>query len=77
MSPAMSTKVICVGMILADLAIPVSTSRRRSGTGTAPVFGSIVQNGKFAAAAFAEVRALKIVDLPTLGKPTIPQVKPM
>ena len=41
------------------------------------MFGSIVQKGKFAAAAFAEVKALKMVDLPTFGRPTIPQVKPM
>ncbi len=39
------------------------------------MLGSIVQNGKLAAAALADVKALKIVDLPTLGKPTIPQVK--
>jgi hypothetical protein len=41
------------------------------------VFGSIVQKGKLAAAALAEVSALKMVDLPTFGRPTIPQVKPM
>jgi hypothetical protein len=27
--------------------------------------------------AFAEVIALKIVDFPTFGKPTIPQLKPI
>jgi len=47
-----------------------------SGTGTTPTLGSIVQNGKFAAWALLEfVRALKSVDLPTLGKPTIPHLK--
>jgi hypothetical protein len=37
---------------------------------------SIVQKGKLAAAALAEVSALKIVDLPTFGSPIIPQVNP-
>ena len=37
-----------------------------------PVLGSIVQKGKFAAsAAYDRVSALKRVDLPTLGRPTI------
>jgi hypothetical protein len=44
----------------------------KSGTGTIPLFGSIVQNGKFCASMPAEVRALKRVDFPTFGKPTIP-----
>jgi hypothetical protein len=35
------------------------------------------QKGKLAAAALADVKALKIVDLPTLGNPTIPHVKPI
>jgi hypothetical protein len=34
--------------------------------------GSIVQKGKFAASALALDSALKSVDFPTLGKPTIP-----
>jgi hypothetical protein len=47
-----------------------------SGTGTTPTFGSIVQNGKLAACALLEfVSALKSVDLPTFGKPTIPHLK--
>jgi hypothetical protein len=38
-----------------------------------PVFGSIVQKGKFAAsAAYDFVSALKSVDLPTFGSHTIP-----
>ena len=37
-----------------------------------PTLGSIVQKGKFADCAFALERQLKSVDLPTLGKPTIP-----
>ena len=47
-----------------------------SGTGTIPMFGSIVQNGKLAACALLElVKALNMVDLPTLGNPTIPHLK--
>jgi len=47
-----------------------------SGTATIPIFGSIVQNGKFSAAAFVDlVRALKRVDFPTFGSPTIPIFK--
>ena len=42
-----------------------------------PVFGSMVQNGKFSAAIAAFVHALNNVDLPTFGRPTIPQLKPM
>jgi hypothetical protein len=45
--------------------------------GTIPVFGSMVQKGKFAASIPAWVNALKRVDLPTFGRPTIPQLKPM
>mmetsp|Transcript_32814 Transcript_32814/g.53232 ORF Transcript_32814/g.53232 Transcript_32814/m.53232 type:complete len:95 (-) Transcript_32814:193-477(-) len=41
-----------------------------------PTFGSIVQKGKFAASAFAfSHRALNMVDLPTLGSPTIPALR--
>jgi hypothetical protein len=42
-----------------------------------PTLGSIVQNGKLAACAFALLRQLKRVDLPTLGNPTIPHFKAM
>ena len=45
--------------------------------GTTPVFGSMVQNGKLAASMPALVSALNRVDLPTLGRPTIPHLKPM
>ena len=37
----------------------------------------MVQNGKLAASMPARVRALNNVDLPTLGKPTIPQLNPI
>ena len=43
-----------------------------------PMFGSIVQNGKFSACALLEfVNALNNVDLPTFGKPTIPHLNPI
>ncbi|WP_286805400.1 hypothetical protein, partial [Marinimicrobium sp. UBA4209] len=44
---------------------------------TTPALGSMVQNGKFSAPMPALVSALKRVDFPTLGKPTMPQLKPM
>ena len=47
-------------------------------TGTTPTLGSIVQNGKLPDCAFEEfVNALNKVDLPTLGKPTMPHLKPI
>ena len=45
---------------------------RSSGTVMTPTLGSIVQKGKFAACALAFDRQLNSVDLPTLGRPTIP-----
>ena len=55
-----------------------SFSNLSSGTSTIPILGSIVQNGKLAASAFLEaVRALKSVDFPTFGKPTIPHLNPI
>ena len=41
------------------------------------MFGSIVQNGKFAACALAFVKQLNSVDFPTFGKPTIPHFSPI
>ena len=56
----------------------VSLSNLSSGTSTIPIFGSIVQKGKFAASAFLEaVKALNKVDFPTFGKPTIPHLNPI
>jgi hypothetical protein len=48
-----------------------------SGRGTLPTFGSIVQKGKFSAGIDDFVKALKRVDFPTLGSPTIPHLKPI
>jgi hypothetical protein len=42
-----------------------------------PIFGSIVQKGKFSAAIADSVNALKSVDLPTFGRPTIPHLNPI
>ncbi|OIQ67189.1 hypothetical protein GALL_512330 [mine drainage metagenome] len=67
-----------VGMICLEPAISASLSSRASGTATSPTFGSMVQKGKFAACAAAvRVSALKSVDLPTFGMPTIPILKPI
>src|SRR3546814_2515194 len=73
----MSTNSTAVGSTLCGLTISASAFRRGSGTGTTPTFGSIVQNGKLAAAMPALVNALKRVDLPTLGRPTMPHLMPM
>src|ERR1700686_4774166 len=74
----MSTNSSWVGTIFADLPSRAQTSQRSSGTATRPTLGSIVQNGEVAApAARGGGRALKRVDLPTLGSPTMPQVKPI
>ncbi len=73
----MSTNSIVVGTMRCGFTISAMRSWRGSGTGTMPVFGSMVQNGKFEAAMPARVSALNSVDLPTLGSPTMPQLKPM
>ncbi len=77
-SPAMSTKVIRAGITCFEPAISASFASRGSGTATSPTLGSMVQKGKFAACAAAvRVSALKRVDLPTFGRPTMPVLKPM
>jgi len=74
----MSTKVIAALIVLADLDIADILFNLSSGTATIPILGSIVQKGKFSAWAFLDVvSALNKVDLPTLGKPTIPHLKPI
>jgi hypothetical protein len=42
-----------------------------------PTLGSMVQNGKFAAWAFAFDKQLNKVDFPTFGRPTIPHFNAM
>ena len=75
-SPAISTKEIVVLIIFFDFEILAKLFNLSSGTITTPIFGSIVQKGKLAACALLElVSALKSVDLPTLGNPTIPHLK--
>jgi hypothetical protein len=44
-SPAMSTNSTIAGTTFWGWAISAMTSSRRSGTGTMPTFGSIVQKG--------------------------------
>src|SRR5205823_8992010 len=65
-------------MILGDLARRAHTARRSSGTATRPTFASRVENAYFVvSAACVAVSALNNADLPTFGRPTIPQLKPM
>ena len=74
--PAISTKEIVVLITFFDFEVFAKFCNLSSGTGTIPMFGSMVQNGKFAACALFEfVRALNSVDFPTLGNPTIPHFK--
>src|SRR5487761_2529993 len=70
--PAMSTNVTVAGRIRSDPKISAKSSRRASGTATTPTLGSIVAKGEFAASTLLWVNALKRVDLPTLGSPTMP-----
>ena len=72
--PAISVNSTVVGMTFSGFTIPAILSNRSSGIETIPEFGSIVQKGKFSAAMPALVKALNRVDLPTLGKPTIPHL---
>src|SRR5690606_24587915 len=75
--PAMSTNSTAVGTTFCGWMMSASAFRRGSGTGTTPTLGSIVQKGQLAAAMPARVSALKRVDLPTFGRPTMPQVMPV
>ncbi|EGH00209.1 hypothetical protein imdm_1532 [gamma proteobacterium IMCC2047] len=75
--PAISTNSMVVGTTRSGLTMAASLSWRGSGTGTMPEFGSMVQKGKFSAPMRASVSALNSVDLPTLGRPTMPHLKPM
>ena len=76
-SPAISTISTVVGTIRCGLTSSANLVKRSSGTVITPTLGSMVQKGKFAACAFALDRQLKRVDLPTLGKPTIPHCNDM
>ena len=74
----MSTKVMRVGITRARLRDRRQPVEPRVGHVTSPTFGSMVQKGKFAACAAAvRVSALKSVDLPTFGSPTIPTFSAM
>ena len=74
-SPAMSTISTVVGTMRPGCTSSASLVNRSSGTVITPTLGSMVQKGKFADCALALLRQLKRVDLPTLGKPTIPHCK--
>jgi hypothetical protein len=68
----MSTISMVVGTTRSGFTKDSNFSNRGSGTEIVPIFGSIVQNGKFADCAFAFDKQLNNVDFPTFGKPTIP-----
>ena len=71
--PAISTISTVVGITpRSGLQSSPNLTSRSSGTVITPTLGSIVQNGKLADCAFALLRQLNNVDLPTLGSPTIP-----
>jgi hypothetical protein len=61
-----------VGTNLLGLTNSANLFNLGSGTVITPTLGSMVQKGKLAACAFALLKQLNKVDLPTLGKPTIP-----
>ena len=71
-NPAISTISTVAGNTLSGFTNSSNFSNLASGTLTTPIFGSIVQNGKFALCALALDKQLKSVDLPTFGNPTIP-----
>jgi hypothetical protein len=73
----MSTISTVVGTMRCGFTNSASLFSRASGTVMVPTFGSMVQNGKLAACAFALLRQLNKVLLPTFGKPTIPHFKAM
>jgi hypothetical protein len=68
----MSTISTVVGTMRSGFTNFANSVIRSSGTVITPTLGSMVQKGKFAACAFALLKQLKSVDLPTLGSPTIP-----
>ena len=76
-SPAISTNVVEAWINCSDWEILCILSSLSSGTLTIPIFGSMVQKGKFSAAIADSVNALKSVDLPTFGRPTIPHLNPI
>ena len=77
-SPAISTISTVVGITpRSGLQSSPSLMSRSSGTVITPTLGSMVQKGKLADCALALLRQLNRVDLPTLGRPTIPHCKAM
>jgi hypothetical protein len=62
----MAAGIVCFGFIKS-----VSLVNLSSGTFTFPMFGSMVQKGKFAEWALELLKQLNNVDFPTFGKPII------
>jgi hypothetical protein len=70
--PAISINSTVAGTFLAQETTFRNNSKRSSFTLTIPIFGSIVQNGKFSALAeYDLVSTLKRVDFHTFGNHTI------
>jgi hypothetical protein len=76
-SPGMSTTAICAGTIFCVGMNPAIFARRSSGTFTVPGIGAVVLNMKLLRAASVSVIAEKSVVLPELGRPTMPQERPI
>ena len=68
----MSWKSIVSPTTFEEPTISATLSSRSSGTSTTATFGSMVVNGWPPVSAPAAVSALKSVDLPAFGRPTIP-----
>src|SRR5260221_6179527 len=75
--PAMSTNSKVVGSTRCGFTRVSNIFNRGSGTEITPTLGSMVQQGKLAASALLLEIALNKVDLPTLGRPTIPHLNPI
>mmetsp|Transcript_26706 Transcript_26706/g.67939 ORF Transcript_26706/g.67939 Transcript_26706/m.67939 type:complete len:238 (+) Transcript_26706:816-1529(+) len=71
-SPAMSIHVRKAGTTDLGFTVSCSSLKSASGTSTRASVGSIVQKGKFSAGTVILHMMLKVVDLPTLGRPTTP-----
>ena len=76
-SPAISSTSRKVGVIFSGFTSSAILWSLSSAIGITPTLSSTVQNGKFPTSAPAFVSALKSVDFPTFGSPTIPHFSPI
>ena len=73
----MSTNSTVAGTSRLGLNIAVRRLSRGSGTAMIPRLGFLPEEEKFEVSAFTLVRAVKMVVFPTVGRPTIPQLRGM